>query len=66
MHDLAPAYARAGWRLESADRLGEPELAALGTSWTRRLGSTRSELAVLALRGRVNPATDGPELHDGC
>jgi 16S rRNA (adenine(1408)-N(1))-methyltransferase len=56
VHDLAPAYARAGWLLEVADYLSEPELAALGTSWTKRLGSTRSELAVLALRGRINAA----------
>jgi 16S rRNA (adenine(1408)-N(1))-methyltransferase len=50
---LAPAYARAGWTLESADHPDADALAALGTSWTKRLGSTRHELAVLALRGRI-------------
>ncbi|MFN2562329.1 MAG: class I SAM-dependent methyltransferase [Jatrophihabitans sp.] len=50
---LAPAYARAGWALTSADYLDDAALADLGTSWTKRLGSTRSELAVLALRGTI-------------
>jgi 16S rRNA (adenine(1408)-N(1))-methyltransferase len=52
---LAPAYARAGWQLESADYLDAAQLAALGTSWTKRLGSSRSTLAVLALRGTLHP-----------
>jgi 16S rRNA (adenine(1408)-N(1))-methyltransferase len=51
---LAPAYARAGWMLESADYLDGSELAALGTSWTKRLGSSRESLAVLALRGHIS------------
>ncbi|WP_375477691.1 class I SAM-dependent methyltransferase [uncultured Jatrophihabitans sp.] len=50
---LGPAYAQAGWALTGADRPGAAELAALGTSWTKRLGSSRAELAVLALRGRL-------------
>jgi 16S rRNA (adenine(1408)-N(1))-methyltransferase len=50
---LAPAYARAGWTLASADYLGDAALADLGTSWTKRLGSSRDELAVLALRGTI-------------
>jgi len=50
---LAPAYARAGWTLETAYRVDAEELASLGTSWTKRLGSTREELAVLALRGTI-------------
>ncbi|HEV7206784.1 MAG TPA: class I SAM-dependent methyltransferase [Jatrophihabitans sp.] len=59
---LAPAYARAGWRLESADYLDDTGIAGLGTSWTKRLGSSRDELGVLALRGRIDPhrAPAGP------
>lgn len=51
--DLAPAYAECGWTVESAAYLDDAEIAALGTSWTKRLGSSRDELAVLALRGRI-------------
>jgi 16S rRNA (adenine(1408)-N(1))-methyltransferase len=50
---LAPAYARAGWTLASADYLSDAQLAELGTSWTKRLGSSRDALAVLALRGHI-------------
>ncbi len=50
---LAPAYASAGWTLDAADYLDDAQLAELGTSWTKRLGSSRAALAVLALRGRV-------------
>ena len=53
--DLAPAYARAGWTLTEAAYLGPDELAALGTSWTKRLGSSRTALDVLALRGTLSP-----------
>jgi 16S rRNA (adenine(1408)-N(1))-methyltransferase len=53
---LAPAYARAGWSLEAADYLSDEELAGLGTSWTKRLGSSREALAVLGLRGRIGAA----------
>jgi 16S rRNA (adenine(1408)-N(1))-methyltransferase len=53
LEELAPAYARAGWALTSADYLDDAALAALGTSWTKRLGSSRDELAVLALRGTI-------------
>ncbi len=49
---LADPYARAGWQLESADYLSAAQIEQLGTSWTKRLGSSRSELAVLGLRGR--------------
>src|SRR3954470_1612182 len=52
---LAPAYARAGWTLAEADYLSDSELAGLGTSWTKRLGSSRDTLAVLALRGTISP-----------
>jgi 16S rRNA (adenine(1408)-N(1))-methyltransferase len=51
---LAPAFARAGWRIESAAYLSETEIEQLGTSWTKRLGSSRRELAVLGLRGTIN------------
>jgi 16S rRNA (adenine(1408)-N(1))-methyltransferase len=51
--ELAPAYARAGWALTAADHPDDAALADLGTSWTKRLGSSRSELAVLALRGTI-------------
>jgi 16S rRNA (adenine(1408)-N(1))-methyltransferase len=50
---LAPSYARAGWTLESADYLDDEQIAELGTSWTKRLGSSREALAVLALRGHI-------------
>jgi 16S rRNA (adenine(1408)-N(1))-methyltransferase len=53
---LAPAYARAGWTLTDAEYLDADGIAALGTSWTKRLGSSRDALAVLALRGRIDPA----------
>lgn len=51
--DLAPAYTRAGWTLDTADYLDDAQIAGLGTSWTKRLGSTRDELAVLALGGTI-------------
>ena len=54
---LVPDYAAAGWSIDSAQHSSPDEIAALGTSWTKRLGSTRAELAVLALRGRVSPTT---------
>lgn len=55
---LAPAYRRAGWALESADYLDDAQIAELGTSWTKRLGSSRDELGVLALRGRIGAAVE--------
>jgi 16S rRNA (adenine(1408)-N(1))-methyltransferase len=51
---LAPAYARAGWALESADYPSAAELAELGTSWTKRLGASREMLDVLTIRGRLS------------
>jgi 16S rRNA (adenine(1408)-N(1))-methyltransferase len=51
--DLAAVYARAGWRLESVGYLDESQIAELGTSWTKRLGSSRLMLEVLALRGTI-------------
>lgn len=53
LETLAPAYARAGWTLETADYLDDVQIAELGTSWTKRLGSSRDALAVLALRGTI-------------
>ena len=49
---LRAAYAAAGWTIDSA---AHADAAELGTSWTKRLGSSRTNLAVLALRGRMNP-----------
>lgn len=51
--DLAPAYAAADWSLDSADYLDDAQVAELGTSWTKRLGSSRTTLDVLALRGTI-------------
>lgn len=55
LDELAPAYARAGWRLATAEYLDDAQIAELGTSWTRRLGSSREQLAVLGLRGSIEP-----------
>lgn len=52
---LAGIYATARWRIESASYLDDAEIAALSTSWTRRLGSTRDQLAVLRLNGSITP-----------
>jgi predicted RNA methylase len=51
--DLAARYAAAGWALEHAGYADASRIAELGTSWTKRLGSARDELAVLELRGTV-------------
>ncbi len=51
---LAAQYARAGWHLDDAHYAPDDELARLGTSWTKRLGSTRDELAVLTLGGTID------------
>jgi 16S rRNA (adenine(1408)-N(1))-methyltransferase len=53
--ELAPAFDAAGWTLESAEYLGTEQIADLGTSWTKRLGSSRTTLDVLALRGHLSP-----------
>lgn len=53
LETLAPAYARAGCTLDTAHYLDDAGIAELGTSWTKRLGSTRDALAVLALQGRI-------------
>jgi 16S rRNA (adenine(1408)-N(1))-methyltransferase len=52
--ELAPVYARAGWRLEHAEYLDAARIEALHTSWTRRLQASRpGRLGVLAMTGRV-------------
>lgn len=53
--ELAPVYAGAGWQVEDVDYPDAAALAELGTSWTKRLASTRDELAVLRLMGTINP-----------
>jgi 16S rRNA (adenine(1408)-N(1))-methyltransferase len=55
--ELATAYARSGWWIESADYLSPGQVAELATSWTKRLRSSRDRLDVLALRGRIAPGT---------
>lgn len=50
---LAPAFALSGWTIQNADYPDAAALADLGTSWTKRLGSSRTDLAVLALRGTI-------------
>ncbi len=51
---LAARYLASGWRLADAHYLDADEIAALATSWTRRLGSSRAALAVLGLTGRID------------
>jgi 16S rRNA (adenine(1408)-N(1))-methyltransferase len=53
MDGLALGYAAAGWRIESVDYLDAAGVAELGTSWTKRLSSSRTALDVLALRGTI-------------
>jgi 16S rRNA (adenine(1408)-N(1))-methyltransferase len=56
--DLGPVLAAAGWRLDAAEYLDPQGIAALATSWTRRLSASRGTLEVLALTGVVSPAAD--------
>jgi 16S rRNA (adenine(1408)-N(1))-methyltransferase len=51
---LAPRYAAAGWRVQTASYLDDDALRALATSWTKRLGSSRPELAALAVEGVID------------
>ncbi|WP_035302981.1 16S rRNA (adenine(1408)-N(1))-methyltransferase KamB [Actinokineospora inagensis] len=53
--DLGPALKAAHWHLHAAEYLDDAGIAALATSWTRRLNSSRDRLDVLALRGLINP-----------
>ena len=57
---LAPQFEAAGWRIDAVDYLDAAGIAELGTSWTKRLGSSRGELDVLALRGAVRAADGQP------
>ncbi|MGI5130226.1 class I SAM-dependent methyltransferase [Pseudonocardia sp. CA-107938] len=50
---LRARYADAGWQLTGAEYLDDAGIAALATSWTKRLGSSRDQLDVLALHGTV-------------
>jgi 16S rRNA (adenine(1408)-N(1))-methyltransferase len=52
---LAETYARAGWRLDAAEYLDEARISALATSWTKRLGASRSQFDVLSLTGGFDP-----------
>jgi 16S rRNA (adenine(1408)-N(1))-methyltransferase len=65
---LAAAYERAGWWVSAARYLTAEEVAALHTSWTRRLGASRPRLRVLAFAGTIGAppaATAGQALLDG-
>ena len=50
---LADRYASVGWRIGSAGYLDQPAAKELGTSWTKRLASSRDELAALGVRGVI-------------
>lgn len=47
---LGAIYAAAGWTLTGAEYLDDDGIAALATSWGRRLNSSRTQFEVLALR----------------
>jgi 16S rRNA (adenine(1408)-N(1))-methyltransferase len=51
LDELAVGYAKAGWRLETAEYLDDAQVDALHSSWTKRLRASRRQLGVLALRG---------------
>lgn len=51
---LGAAYADAGWHIDDTRYLAEADIAALATSWTKRLASSRSSLAVLSLTGHFD------------
>lgn len=53
---LPERFAADGWRVDEAGYLDGGQVAALATSWTRRLRSSRDQLAVLALAGTLHPA----------
>jgi 16S rRNA (adenine(1408)-N(1))-methyltransferase len=59
MGPLAASYAPLGWHLQDAHYLSDSEIAELATSWTRRLGSSRSSLAVLGLTGHIGSGGTG-------
>jgi 16S rRNA (adenine(1408)-N(1))-methyltransferase len=52
LDELAGVYAKAGWRLETAEYLDDPQIDGLHSSWTKRLRAPRrGRFGVLALRG---------------
>jgi 16S rRNA (adenine(1408)-N(1))-methyltransferase len=54
LDELAPVYARAGWRLTGAEYLDGGQIDALHSSWTNRLRSSRpGRFGVLALSGEL-------------
>ncbi|MEO3751109.1 class I SAM-dependent methyltransferase [Streptomyces sp. B6B3] len=55
---LAATYADAGWRLDGAEYLDEARIAALATSWTKRLNASRAQFDVLSLTGTFEPKPD--------
>jgi len=69
MSQLALGYRQAGWFMERAAYLDDTEIAELATSWTKRLGASRSQLDVLSLTGtlRADAAAGGSavDLADG-
>lgn len=52
---LAGVYRAAGWKLTGAAYLTPEQVEALATSWTRRLGSSRQHLDVLAINAVALP-----------
>ena len=69
--ELGAAFDAAGWTLDEVRELGPEDLVKLGTSWTSRLGSSRTALDAVALEGTINrsgtvgdlyrrPSADGP------
>ena len=56
--DLRTRYAPAGWLLTDAHYADPAEIAALATSWSRRLGAARGRFEVLTLRGSRAAAGD--------
>lgn len=61
--DLAAPYRRAGWSITEAEYLDPAAVAQLGTSWTKRLGSSRTTFDVLAVRGTIGSAPAPPDSH---
>ncbi|HEY8471377.1 MAG TPA: hypothetical protein VIL37_01935 [Natronosporangium sp.] len=57
---LVGAYAKAGWRLETAEYLDGKQIEALHSSWAKRLRASRGgRLGVLGLTGSIVPTGDG-------
>lgn len=59
--ELAPVYARAGWRLERSEYLDGARIEELHSSWTRRLRAARpGRFGVLALTGTQSSSRSAP------